>query len=65
MKIQHYIITGALVLSSSTNYAQDNNTVNNNVKIAGNCGLCKKTIENAGPPLRLKLNGMKTTKQRQ
>lgn len=55
MKIQHYIITGALVLSSLTNYAQDNNTVNNNVKIAGNCGMCKKTIENAGAAAQAKV----------
>ncbi|WP_293907469.1 DUF3347 domain-containing protein [Sphingobacterium sp. UBA5670] len=48
MKIHHYIITGILVLSSLTNHAQDNNTTNSNVKIAGNCGMCKKTIENAG-----------------
>lgn len=54
MKIKHYIITGALILSSLTNYAQ-NNTVNTTVKIAGNCGMCKKTIENAGASAQAKV----------
>jgi len=48
MNIHHYFITGVLVLSSLTNHAQDNTTVSSNVKIAGNCGMCKKTIESAG-----------------
>lgn len=56
MKIHHYIITGVLVLSSLTNHAQDNNTTNNNVKIAGNCGMCKKTIENAGNSAHAKVD---------
>ncbi|MNK07201.1 hypothetical protein D3C87_251120 [compost metagenome] len=56
MKIHHYIITGVLVLSSLTNRAQDINTTNSNVKIAGNCGMCKKTIENAGTSAHAKVD---------
>ncbi|MDR3011068.1 MAG: DUF3347 domain-containing protein [Sphingobacterium sp.] len=56
MKIHHYIITGVLVLSSLTNRAQAINTTNSNVKIAGNCGMCKKTIENAGTSAHAKVD---------
>ncbi|MDR6734697.1 DUF3347 domain-containing protein [Sphingobacterium sp. 2149] len=56
MKIQHYIATGVFMLSALTNYAQDNSSIASNVKIAGNCAMCKKTIENAGASAHAKVD---------
>jgi len=47
MKTQNYIAKGVISLCALTNYAQDNNLIASDIKIPGNCAMCKKPIENA------------------
>ena len=42
------IMVAFMVLLSTTMNAQIKNTKTEEVKISGNCGMCKKTIEKAG-----------------
>jgi copper chaperone CopZ len=42
------IMVAIVVLLSTTMNAQIKNTKTEEVKISGNCGMCKKTIEKAG-----------------
>lgn len=48
MKSLQYIMVAITVLLSIPTYAQTKNTKIEEVKISGNCGMCKETIENAG-----------------
>ncbi|WP_418360078.1 DUF3347 domain-containing protein [Sphingobacterium detergens] len=48
MRLLNNIITACLLATSIYTYAQDNTMTTQTVKISGNCGMCKKTIEKAG-----------------
>lgn len=48
MKILNNIITACLLATGMYTYAQNNTMTAQTVKISGNCGMCKKTIEKAG-----------------
>lgn len=48
MKSLQYIMVAITVLLSIPTFAQTKNTKIEEVKISGNCGMCKETIENAG-----------------
>lgn len=48
MRILNDIITAGLLCVSITTYGQHTTMTTQTVKISGNCGLCKKTIEKAG-----------------
>ncbi|MCS4224244.1 DUF3347 domain-containing protein [Sphingobacterium sp. BIGb0165] len=47
MRLLNNIITACLLATSINSYAQDNTMTTQTVKISGNCGMCKKTIEKA------------------
>jgi copper chaperone CopZ len=47
-KILLKIMIAITVLLSTTMNAQTKNTKTEEIKISGNCGMCKKTIEKAG-----------------
>lgn len=48
MRILNNIITASLLCVSIFTYGQHNTVTTQTVKISGNCGMCKKTIEKAG-----------------
>ncbi len=48
MKIFKFIMAVLILLSAATGNAQIKNAKIEKVKISGNCGMCKTTIENAG-----------------
>nr|WP_288811599.1 DUF3347 domain-containing protein [uncultured Sphingobacterium sp.] len=48
MRILNNIITAGLLCVSIFTYGQHNTMTTQTVKISGNCGMCKKTIEKAG-----------------
>lgn len=48
MRILNNIITAGLLCVSIFTYGQNNTMTTKTVKISGNCGMCKKTIEKAG-----------------